>query len=405
VKLVDDPAPSCVVAVAGVAGSGKTTLGRALATTLGLPLLDLDSVTNPLLDTIADASWGGHWLAAPHQTAIRTGRYASLLAVAKDVVDTAGGCVLVAPWTSELRGGEAWATLQRIVGQHLRVIHLTGDPDLFALRRSGRGEPRDAFRPDVPDAAPPPAIPVISIDADLTTVQQLQRALVALGHRATIDPSNILFRVPFEAILFDLDGTLVDSTASVLRSWRRFADEFDVPIERVHSNHGQPAAAHVRSLLPAARAAEGLARIEQIETDDSTSVTLIPGAQALFDGIPEHMRAIVTSGSETIASSRLGAIGIPIPKVFVTIDQVTYGKPDPEPFLLAARRLGADPFRCLVVEDSSAGVIAARRAGCHVLAMTGTVNSKALADADLIVDGLDRLVFYEDEGNLRLSLR
>jgi sugar-phosphatase len=405
VNLVDGPAPSCVIAVAGVAGSGKTTLGRALATTLGLPLLDLDSVTNPLLDTIADVAWGAHWLAAPHQAAIRTGRYASLLAVAKDVVDTTGGCVLVAPWTSELRGGEAWATLEGIVGRRLKVIHLTGDPDLFALRRSGRSEPRDAFRPDVPDAAPPTAIPVISIDADLTTEQQLQRALVALGHRATIDVSNLLFQVPFQAVLFDLDGTLVDSTASVLRSWRRFADEFGVPIERVHNNHGQPAAAHIRSLLPEARAAEGLTRIEQIETNDSTTVTPIPGAQTLFDSIPEHMRAIVTSGSETIASARLRAIGFPIPKVFVTIDQVAYGKPDPEPFLLAARRLGADPFRCLVIEDSSAGVAAARRAGCHVLALAGTVKSNALAEADLVVDGLDRLSFSRDEGDLRLSLR
>jgi sugar-phosphatase len=276
---------------------------------------------------------------------------------------------------------------------------------LFALRRSQRGNARDTFRPDTPDAAPSPAIPVISIDADLTTDQQVLRALHALGHRAAIDPSNLLFRVPFEAVLFDLDGTLVDSTASVMRSWRRFAVEFDVPVERVYSNHGQPAAAHIHSLLPAARAAEGLTRIEQIETDDSKTVTPIPGARALFDSVPKHMRAIVTSGSHAIANSRMRAVGFPTPTVLVTSDQVGRGTPDPEPFLVAARLLGADPFRCLVVEDSSAGVLAARSAGCHVLALTGTVKRNDLAEADLIVDGVDGLVFHENEGNVRLSLR
>src|SRR5262245_27909417 len=110
------PPETVVVAVAGVAGSGKSTLGRALAKALGAPLLDLDSLTNPLLDALPAETLGGHWLASPHSAAIRDGRYAALRSVAGDTVATAGRAVLVAPFTEELRGGEAWSKLLTAIG-------------------------------------------------------------------------------------------------------------------------------------------------------------------------------------------------------------------------------------------------------------------------------------------------
>src|ERR1700754_3340190 len=103
--------PPVTLAVAGAAGSGKSTLGRALATALRLPLVDLDAVTNPLLDHLVGSVFPAHWLAAPHGELVREGRYAALRAVAHDVVATAGGAVLVAPFTAELTGGSEWTAL------------------------------------------------------------------------------------------------------------------------------------------------------------------------------------------------------------------------------------------------------------------------------------------------------
>lgn len=181
------PAEAVVVAVAGVAGSGKSTLGRALATALEAPLLDLDSMTNPLLDALPAEALGGHWLASPHSAVIRDGRYAALRAVARDTVATARRAVLVAPFTEELRGGPAWERLVDATGV-LAMVYLTGDDDLFAARRDGRAESRDQHRVPAPPSSPD--IPVIPIDAELTTDQQLLRVLAALGCRSTIEPSN-----------------------------------------------------------------------------------------------------------------------------------------------------------------------------------------------------------------------
>jgi mannitol-1-/sugar-/sorbitol-6-phosphatase len=388
------------VAVSGVAGSGKSTLGRGVAAALKLPLLDLDTLTNPLLDRLQDGR--DHWLAAPQTAPIREARYAALLAVAREVVATAGGAVLVAPFTAELRGGPQWqALVEAVAPTPLRLLHLHGDPELFAARRAHRGEPRDAHRP--PDATPVrPAVPHVGIDAELTGDQQLFRALRAVGHRIPISADAPVFGADFDAVLFDLDGVLVDSTASVTRSWNRFAREFGVPLEALQTNHGRPARALVERMLGTDRLAEGLARIVELEVEDASSVDVVPGAREFFAGVPEHRRAIVTSGTPSIATARLRAAGIPVPHTLVTADDVQHAKPDPEPYLLAARRLGVSPQRCLVVEDAPAGIAAARAAGCQVLGVQGT--APALAGAETEVDGLDRVAVRADGTGLRLTL-
>ena len=391
------------IAVAGAAGSGKSTLGRALATALHLPLVDLDAVTNPLLDRLVGPVLPAHWLAAPHGELIREARYAALRAVAHDVVATAGGAVVVAPFTAELTGGPEWTELAAAVAPtELHVVHIDGDPELFARRRAARGAQRDAHRADGP--ARPPAVPHITLAAALTPEQLLARALRALGHRTAVDAANPLFGRPFEAVLFDLDGVLVDSTASVTRSWNQFAVQFGVSARALQENHGQPAQTLVERLLGVDRIAEGLARIEAIEVADAKGVEAVPGARALFASLPEHRRAVVTSGTPPIATARLHAAGFPLPRTLITADDVTRGKPDPEPYLLAAQRLGVAPDRCLAVEDAPAGIASARAAGCQVLAVTGTAPAQELAEAALTVDGLDRVAVHVDDEALRLTL-
>lgn len=170
------PAGPAIV-ISGVAGSGKSTLGRALALTLRSPLLDLDTLTNPLLDALPRGSDEPHWLASRGAAAIREGRYAALRETAREVLATAGSVVLVAPFTAELRGGREWhSLLAALAPARPLVVQLVGDPSLFASRRSARGEERDAHRPDDP-IVPVPAIPVLSVDAELTTDQQVARVL------------------------------------------------------------------------------------------------------------------------------------------------------------------------------------------------------------------------------------
>ncbi|WP_191966911.1 HAD-IA family hydrolase [Microbacterium testaceum] len=396
------PDPLAVV-VAGTAGSGKSTLGRAIAETLRAPLIDLDSVTTPLLDALpAEALGGGHWLTSPHAPAIRAGRYGALRATAADALSTAGRVVLVAPFTAELAGGAEWeALVAALAPAEPHVVHVDGDPAVLASRRSSRGASRDAHRPDTPPVAP--AVSVTAVDAELSTAQQLARVLPALGIRRPVDVDAQVFTREFDAVLFDLDGTLVDSTASVVRSWRRFAEHFGVSMEALHANHGQPARTLVSLLLPPERGAEAIAHVTDLEVADAVDLAPIRGAADFFASVPAERRAIVTSGSVPIATARLAAAGYERPAVFVTVDDVVNGKPDPEPFLLAAERLGFDPSRCLVVEDAPAGIAAARAAGCAVVAVTGTTAEEELA-ADLVVDGLDAVRLEATaSGALRLS--
>lgn len=168
------------VAVAGVAGSGKTTLGRALARLLRVPMLDLDTLTNPLLDSLGDEVFGGHWLSSAHAGAVREGRYAALAATAADVLETTGGIVLVAPFTRELAGGVEWRTLLAgVAPASVRVVHLVGDDALFAARRASRGQDRDVHRP--PTVPTEVAVPVVPVDAGLSPERQVRQVARVLG--------------------------------------------------------------------------------------------------------------------------------------------------------------------------------------------------------------------------------
>ncbi|MBK0417525.1 HAD-IA family hydrolase [Leucobacter sp. CSA1] len=396
-----------IIAVAGAAGTGKTTLGRALAAGLGLPLLDLDTLTEPLLDGLAP--WlppGDHWNAARHRATVRPARYAALRALLADQASVGSGAVVVAPFTAELAGGPEWRALIDACGAEPVVVRMVGDPELLVERRGeragGAAAARDAHARPAPEQVP--AIPHLEISSALSTEQQLVRVRRHLGGDRPLPERSPVYERDFLAALFDLDGTLIDSTPAVLRSWSRLATEFDINLALLEASHGRPAELLLTDMLPLDQVPRALARIEHLESTEVSGVRAIPGSLELFDAMPS--RAIVTSGTVPIASSRIAASGLVPPEVVVTFDDVERGKPDPEPFLTGAGRLGVDAAGCVAFEDAPAGITAARAAGCTVVAITGTHSADELAAADLIVDRLDQLeVVPLADGGFRLAPR
>ncbi|MGI5448801.1 HAD-IA family hydrolase [Streptomyces sp. CA-243310] len=192
-----------------------------------------------------------------------------------------------------------------------------------------------------------------------------------------------------DALLFDNDGTLVSSMESVRRCWTRWAREYGITEEAFAAVelHGRPAAEIIAELLPVEARPAALARIEELEVDDvAGGVVLLPGTGELLSSLPAGRWAVVTSATRPLAEARLREAGVDFPEL-VAADDVTRGKPDPEPFLLAAARLGVDPARCVVFEDAPAGLAAGRAAGMRTVALT-TTHTAAELDADVVVRDL-----------------
>ncbi|MFD7166308.1 HAD-IA family hydrolase [Streptomyces violascens] len=224
-------------------------------------------------------------------------------------------------------------------------------------------------------------------------------------------------KIHAEALLFDNDGTLVSSMASVTRCWTRWAQEYGITAEdfgRVEL-HGRPAVEIVADLLPADVVPEALARIEQLEVEDvAGGVVLLPGTAALLASLPSPefsasleqggapiRWAVVTSATRRLGEARLTEAGIR-PKNLISADDITRGKPDPEPFLLAAARLGVDPARCVVFEDAPAGLAAGRAAGMTTVALTTTHRAEELV-ADVVVKDLSAVSAQATAGGVEIT--
>lgn len=193
----------------------------------------------------------------------------------------------------------------------------------------------------------------------------------------------------FDAVLFDMDGTLIDSTAAVVRSWVAWALEHGVDPLALQGNHGVPAAQIIAGVLPPGRVPAALRRIVEMEVADVDGIVVLPGAVEALGALTGEVSAIVTSCTRVLAQARIAATGLPAPGVVVTADDVTTGKPDPAPYRLGAERLGVHPARCLVVEDAPSGLTSGALAGAATLALTTTTPAgELLADA-VVVDLAD----------------
>jgi sugar-phosphatase len=194
------------------------------------------------------------------------------------------------------------------------------------------------------------------------------------------------------AILFDLDGVLVDSTRAVDREWREWAARKGVDGDAIMAiAHGVRTIEVIRRVAPYLDAEAEADAIENHEAGDQQGVTVMPGAVDLVKSIPDRRWGVVTSGSRLLATNRLHYCGLPVPKVLVTSDDVTNGKPDPEPYLKGAAGLGFEPADCLVIEDAPAGIQSARAGGMKVVGITSTYKADALKQADVVIGKLGQI--------------
>jgi sugar-phosphatase len=216
-----------------------------------------------------------------------------------------------------------------------------------------------------------------------------------------------MIEIRCSALLFDLDGVLIDSTPAVARVWTRWAVEhgFD-PETVVHKAHGRPSRITIRELLPHADVDLENREVERREIEDLDGVVLLPGAGQLVDSLPPDRWTIATSCTRPLAEVRLRAAGLPIPMNMITSSDVKIGKPDPEPFLKAAAKLGFAASDCIVVEDAAAGVRAGKAAGARVIAFLTTMTRRDLEDAraDWIVRNCADIAASHDGDSLQLSL-
>jgi mannitol-1-/sugar-/sorbitol-6-phosphatase len=205
---------------------------------------------------------------------------------------------------------------------------------------------------------------------------------------------------PCEAVLFDLDGVLVDSRACVEHQWSAWAARHGLDRGQVlRLAHGRRAVEAVGILAPGLDPVREAAELAAGEMADTAALSVVPGASALSRGLPSGSWAIVTSAPRAVAEARIAHVGQPRPAVIVAAEDVTRGKPDPQGYLMAAARLGVAPSACVVIEDAPAGIAAGRAAGMHVVAVATTYPAAALAGADICVSTLaDLAIVPGDKG-------
>lgn len=195
-----------------------------------------------------------------------------------------------------------------------------------------------------------------------------------------------------KAILFDMDGTLVDSTAIVERAWGNWAAHHNLSLPDILAfSHGRPTISTLEQFRPGHDHKSDLEELARFEETETGGILAVPGAAEILHSMQKqnHPWALVTSAWRKLAETRVLAAGLPLPTVIVPIDEIQNGKPDPEGFLHAAAQLGVEPKDCVVFEDTRPGIDAGLRAGMQVIALLTTCPAEQLNHNPLIRDFRD----------------
>ncbi|HSI73818.1 MAG TPA: HAD-IA family hydrolase [Fimbriimonas sp.] len=194
-------------------------------------------------------------------------------------------------------------------------------------------------------------------------------------------------RFEVAGLLFDLDGTLVNSHSAVDRAWTAYARRHSLnPADVLQQIHGRRALDTIRLLTPNIDAEQEYEIVRQDERTDLKDVTPLAGAKEILRNLDPTLWAIVTSGTSDVAHARIAHCGLPEPKHVVYGEEVERGKPEPDEFLAGANKLGFRPEQCLVFEDTEPGVQAAKAAGMNVIGISAVSGREGLMGSDAVVN-------------------
>lgn len=210
------------------------------------------------------------------------------------------------------------------------------------------------------------------------------------------------------AILFDMDGTLVDSTAAVERIWGRWARNNGVPFESfVHRMHGRRAIDTMREVAPPGVDPElAVQQIDEEELVETDGIVAIPGATELIAALPKNSWALVTSARPALARARMTAAGLPMPDIVVASTDIAQGKPHPECYACALDKMGLAVGQAIAFEDASAGVASASAAGCRTIALATNASWDHLPEQEWLPDlSYITLEDVQADGTLHLRVR
>jgi sugar-phosphatase len=205
-----------------------------------------------------------------------------------------------------------------------------------------------------------------------------------------------------DAVLLDMDGTILNSIKATERIWGAWARRHGLDVDAfLPTIHGVQAAETIRRLgLAGVDPVAEAAVVTAAELDDVEGIEAIAGAAAFLAALGGLSWAIVTSAPRRLALRRIAAAGLAAPPLLVSAEDVARSKPAPDGFQLAAERLGTTADRCLVIEDSAAGLAAAESAGAHVLVVTATHDRPMRFDHPAIRDYRDLVLTRAADGGL-----
>jgi sugar-phosphatase len=215
-----------------------------------------------------------------------------------------------------------------------------------------------------------------------------------------------MFTLNCQAILFDLDGTLIESTHFIERLWQHWGMRHGIsPQHMSEVMHGRRAGEIINIVAPHLSIPEEVYALETAEILHMDGMRTYPGAGKLLSALPKKQWAIVTSGSIRVATARLNYAKLPMPEVFITAEDVRAGKPAPDGYLLAAKRLGVKPADCVVVEDAPAGIQAGKAAGMNVIGIMSMHPREALSQADVVIQQLADIKLHLTGNQIQLQLK